>query len=76
MRHNDNSINIDVIKLLSHVRLSATPQTVACQVPLSMGFPRQEYLSGLSFLSPGNHLNPGIEPAPLTLTGGFFTTEP
>ena len=66
MRHNDDSINVDVIKLLGHVWLSATPQSVACQVPLSMGFPRQEYWSGLSFLYLGNLLNPGTEPAPLT----------
>ena len=33
----------------SHVQLFATPWTVACQAPLSMGFPRQEYWSGLPF---------------------------
>ena len=38
-----------------------TPQTVACQAPLSMGFPRQEYQSGLPFPSPGDILNPGVE---------------
>ena len=37
---------------LSHVRLSATPWTVACQAPPSMGFSRQEYCSGLPFPSP------------------------
>ena len=40
----------------------ATPLTVACQAPLSMGFSRQEYWSGLPFPSPGNLSNPGIEP--------------
>ena len=40
------------VKLLSRVRLFATPWTVAHQVPLSMGFPRQEYWSGLPFPSP------------------------
>ena len=40
----------------------ATPWTVAHQVPLSMGFPRQEYWSGLPFPSPGDLPNPGIEP--------------
>ena len=40
----------------------ATPWTVARQAPLSMGFPMQEYCNGLPFLSPGNLLNPGIEP--------------
>ena len=40
----------------------ATPWTVAHQDPLSMGFLRQEYQSRLSFYSPGNLPNPGIEP--------------
>ena len=53
-----------------------TPYTVAHQAPLSMGFPRQEYWSGLPFPSPGVVLDPGIEPGPPTLAGGFFTTEP
>ena len=39
----------------------ATPWTVAHQAPLSMGFPRQEYLSGLPFPSPGDLPDPGIE---------------
>ena len=39
-----------------------TPWTVAFQAPLSMGFPRQEYCSGLPFPSPGDLPNPGIEP--------------
>ena len=41
---------------------SATPWTVAYQVPLSMGFSRQEYWSGLPSPSPGDLPNPGIEP--------------
>ena len=40
-----------------------TPWTVAPQVPLSMGFPRQEYWSGLPFPSPGDLTGPGMEPA-------------
>ena len=47
---------------LSHVRLFATPWTVAHQAPPSMGFSRQEYWSGLPFPSPGYLPNPGIEP--------------
>ena len=39
----------------------ATSWTVACQAPLSMGFSRQEYWSGLSFPFPGELSNPGIE---------------
>ena len=38
-----------------------TPWAVACQVPLSMGFPRQEYWNGLLFPSAGDLPNPGIE---------------
>ena len=51
-----------------------TPWTIACQAPLSMGFPRQEYWSGLPFPPPGNLPNPGIEPTSPALAGGFFTT--
>ena len=40
-------------QLLSHVQLSATPGTVACQAPLSVEFSRQEYWSGLPFPPPG-----------------------
>ena len=42
--------------------MSATPWTVALQVPLSMGYFRQEYWSGLPFPPPGDLPNPGIEP--------------
>ena len=48
--------------VLSHVRPFATPQIVACQAPLSMGFPRQEYWSEWPFPPPGYLLYPGIEP--------------
>ena len=40
----------------------AITRTVAHQAPLSMGFPRQEYWSGLPFPSSGDLLNPGIKP--------------
>ena len=46
------------------------------QAPLSMGFSRQEYWSGLPFLSPGDLPEPGIKPVYPELAGGFFTTEP
>ena len=58
---------------------SVTPWTVACQVPLSMEFPRQEYRSGLPFPSPGDLPNPGTEPASLgspSLAGRLFTAPP
>ena len=58
----------------------ATSWTVGYQVPpLSMGFPRPEYWSGLPFLSPGDLSDPGIELVSLespALAGRFFTTEP
>ena len=52
--------------MLSHfsrVRLFATPWTVVCQAPLSTGFPRQEYWSGLPCPPPEDLPNPGIKPA-------------
>ena len=61
----------------SHVWLFATLWAVACQSPLSVGFSRQEYWSGLPCPPPGDHPDPGIESASLTspaLAGGFFTT--
>ena len=54
---------------------SATLRTGARQVPLSMGFSRQEYWSGLVSPPPGNLPEPGIEPTAVfpALAGGFFT---
>ena len=66
-----------VLSCFNCVRLFATPWTVACQAPLSMGFSRQEYWSGLPCPSPGDLPDPGIRPTSLVspaLTGGFFTT--
>ena len=59
---------------LSCIQLFVTPWAVAHQAPLSMGFSRQEYWSGLSFLSPGDLPAPGIEPVSPALAGRFFTT--
>ena len=61
----------------SHVRLYAIPWTVARQTPLSMGFSRQEYWSGLSCPLPGDLPDLGIKPGSLlspALAGRFFTT--
>ena len=55
------------VKSLSRVRLFATPWTVAYQAPLSMGFSRQQYWSGLPFPSPGDLPDPEIEPGSLAL---------
>ena len=63
--------------VLNRVQCSASPWTVAHQAPLSMGFPRQKYWSGLLFSFPGDLPNPGMEPVSLVfpaLAGEFFTT--
>ena len=59
--------------------LFVIPWTVSCQAPLSMGFPRQEYWSGLPFPSLGDLSDPGIRHMSLVSpvqAGRFFTTEP
>ena len=72
--------------LLSFVCMLRSPQScpifvtlwaIAHQVPLSMGFSRQEHWSGLPFPSPGDHPNPEVKPTSLAspaLAGRFFTT--
>ena len=67
---------VEKAKLLSRVRLFATPWTVAHQAPLSMGFSRQEYWSGLPFPSPGDLPDPGIEPRSPALQADALTSEP
>ena len=52
-----------------------TPWTVACQTPLSMGFSKQEYWSGLPFSSPGDFPDPGIELGSLVLQADSLLTE-
>ena len=61
---------------LSHVCLFATPYTVAHQAPLSCGFPRQEYWSGLPCLLPGDLPCPGIKPRSPSLQGYSLLSEP
>ena len=66
-----------MLSRFSHARLFATPWTIACQAPLSMGFSRQEYWSGLPCPPPGDLPDPGTEPTslmPSALAGKFFTT--
>ena len=63
-------------ELLRCVRLFATPRTVASQAPLSMGFSRQKYRSGLPCPPPGDLSDPGIKPKSPALAGKFFTAEP
>ena len=64
-----------MVSSLSHVRLFVTPWMVACQAPLSMGFSRQEYWSRLPFPSPGDLLNPEIEPRSPALQADSLPTE-
>ena len=68
--------DLQKVKSLSRVQLFATRWSVAHQAPLSMGFARQEYWSGLPFPSPGDLLNPGIEPRSPTLQADALTSEP
>ena len=65
-------VPIDMVLLLSHVSFV----TVASQAPPSVGFPRQEYWSGLPFPSLGDIPDPRIEPVSPALAGRFFTSEP
>ena len=64
------------MKLLSRVRLFVTLWTVAHQAPLSMGFSRQEYWSGLPFPSPGDLPDAGIKPRSPTLQADSLPAEP
>ena len=65
-----------VLSHFSRVRLFATPWTVACQAPLSMGFSSQEYWSGLPCPPQGNLPHPRIESASPALLAGSLTAEP
>ena len=71
-----SSSNKFIVKSLSRVQLFATPWTVAYQPPPSMGFSRQECWSGLPFPSPGDLLNPGIEPGSPALQADTLPSEP
>ena len=62
-------------QFLSHVQLFATPWTIACQAPLSMGFFRQEYWSGLPFSSPTDLPSPRIKPRSPALQADSLSTK-
>ena len=64
------------VKSLSRVRFFATPWTVARHAPLSMGFSKQEYWSGLPFPSPGDLPNPGIKSGSSALQADALSSEP
>ena len=61
-------MHVCVLSSFSHVQLFVTLGTLARQAPLSMGFSRQEYWSGLSFPPPGDLPNPGIQPLSLNIS--------
>ena len=65
-----------VCESLSRVRFLATPWTIARQAPLSMGFSRQEYWSGLPLPSPGDLPNLEIEPGSPALQADSLPSEP
>ena len=70
-------MHVCMVSHFSLLQLFAILWTIACQAPLSMGFSRQEYWSGLSFPLAGNLPDQGIKPVfPVTpvLVGGLFTT--
>ena len=69
-------MNVKVLVTQSCLTL-CYPMDCSLQAPLSMGFSRQEYWSGLPFPSPGDLPDPGIEPGSPTsptLAGGFFSS--
>ena len=68
-------VEFSSVQSLSRVRLFATPWTVARQAPPSMGFSRQKYWSGLTFPSPGDLPNPGIELRSPSLQADALTSE-
>ena len=67
---------ICVLSHFSHVCLCVTLWTVACQAPLSVGFPRQEYWSGLPCPPPRDLPNPRIKPASPALQVNSLPAEP
>ena len=71
-----NNKLLSEMKSLSPVQLFETLWSVAHQAPLSMGFSRQEYWSGLPFPSPGYLPNSGIEPVSSTFQADTLTSEP
>ena len=73
MQHCKSAIKV---KLLSRVLLFETPWTAASQTPLSMGFSRQEYWSGVPFPSPGDLPDSGIEPGSPALQEDALPSKP
>ena len=61
--------SIGIAQSFSRVRLYVTPRIAGRQAPLSVGFSRQEYWSGVPFLPPGDLPNAGIKPTSLRIAG-------
>ena len=79
LRYQISCICVRMLSCFSRVQPFGTLWPVAYQVPLSMGFSRQEYWNGLPFLLPWDLPNPGLKPASLmspALACGFFTLAP
>ena len=74
--HRRHRWTMSVCESLSHVQLFATSWTVVCQAPLSMGFSRPEYWSGLPLPSPRDLPNPGIKPRSPALQTDSLPSEP
>ena len=75
IHHYNHPLCAYLLSCFSHTRFVATPWTVACQAPLSMGFSGQEYWNRLPHPPPGDFPNPGIESVSFmfpTLGSGFF----
>ena len=70
------AVLVKLMKSLSRVQLFATAWTVAYQIPLSMGFSRQQSWSGLLFPSPGDLPDPGMEPESPALYIDVLPSEP
>ena len=68
-------MHVYVLNCFSCVQFFATSWTVARQAPLSMGFSKQEYWSGLPFPSPGDLPDPGIKPQSPALRADSLLTE-
>ena len=73
MQHCKSAIKV---KWLSRVRLFETPWTAASQTPLSMGFSRQEYWSGVPFPCPGDLPDSRIEPGSPALQVDYLPSKP
>ena len=89
LEHDKSELNVDSQSLFPHLENKqnntcvrtvlcnpATPQTVACQAPLSMGFSRPESWSGQPFPSPGDLPNPGSKPRSSALQADSLPAEP